>query len=63
MSFLNGLQRVLVFTHDEGVLGRLRAIDQVSQNKLDVSVLLRSIGISLVDDIRRKEIAYIGVTQ
>ncbi len=63
ISFLDGLQRVLVFTHDNGIVDRLRAVDQVARNKVELSLAMRSIGISLVDNGRKREVAYIGVTQ
>lgn len=63
VSFLNGLQRVLVFTHDESIIDRLKSVDQVTRNKLELSLSMKSIGISLINDIKRNEVAYIGVTQ
>ena len=62
-SFIDGLQRVVVFTYDKQILNRITASDRVSRNMLEVSVTLRSIGVSLTDDTRRREVAYIGVTQ
>lgn len=62
-SFFDGLQRVLVFTRDESILDCIKAADGVTQNSLDVSLTLKSVGLSLVDNKRRKEVAYIGITQ
>ena len=63
VSFLDGLQRVLLFTHDVGILDRLRACDHSTHNKLQLSLLIRSIGVSLVNNVGSKEVAYIGITQ
>lgn len=62
-SFIDGLQRVLVFTRDEDVLDQIVAADSVSQNNVDVSLSLKSVGVSLVDNNRKREVAFIGVTQ
>ena len=62
-SFIDGLQRVLVFTMDQDVLDRIVAADSVSQNNIDVSLTLKSVGLSLVDNKRKREVAFIGITQ
>ena len=63
ISYLDGLQRVLVFTHDGGIVDRIKAADGISRNILELSVTVRSVGLSLVDNIGKKEVAYIGVMQ
>ena len=62
-SFIDGLQRVLVFTRDEEVLDQIVAADSVSQNNVDVSLSLKSVGVSLVDNKRKREVAFIGIIQ
>lgn len=62
-SFIDGLQRVLVFTMDEDTIDRIVAADTISQNNLEVSLRLKSVGISLVDNKRKREVAYIGIMQ
>ena len=62
-SFIDGLQRVLVFTRDEDVIDRIQAADTISKNDAEMTLTLRSVGISLVDNKRKREVAYIGITQ
>ena len=62
-SFSNGLQRVIIFTSDEGVLERIRAENSYSVPLFEASLSLRSIGLSLVDNDKRRELAYIAITQ
>ena len=62
-SFIDELQRVVVFTNEEGVIDRIKAADGVAKNMIEISLSIRSIGLSLVDNNRKREVAYIGVTQ
>ena len=62
-SFIDNLQRTLIFTEDDSILNRIKAADYFAQNLVEVSLSLRSIGLSLVDNRRKREVAYIGITQ
>ena len=62
-SFIDNLQRTLLFTEDDSILDRIKAADYFSQNLIEVSLSLRSVGLSLVDNKRKREVAYIGITQ
>ena len=62
-SFIDGLQRVIIFTPDEGVLERIRAENSYSVPLFEASLSFRSIGLSLVDNDKRRELAYIAITQ
>ena len=62
-SFIDSLQRTVVFTDRSDTLDRIKAADNVLQNNAEISLSLKSIGVSLVDDKLRREVAYIGVTQ
>ncbi|XP_077476237.1 intermembrane lipid transfer protein VPS13C isoform X2 [Stigmatopora argus] len=61
-SFLDGRQRVLIFTEDAGVVTRARQADQLEQFREELGLSLRNLGLSLVDADGRREVAYVGVT-
>lgn len=62
-SFVDGLQRILIFTPDEGVIDRIKAANSYSIPLFEASLAIRNIGISLVDNQKRRELAYIAITQ
>ena len=62
-SFIEGLQRVLLFTKDSSIINRITASEKFSQDIVQVSLTLKSVGLSLVDNTKKQEVAYIGVTQ
>ncbi|XP_077569200.1 intermembrane lipid transfer protein VPS13C isoform X2 [Stigmatopora nigra] len=61
-SFLDGRQRVLIFTEDAGVVTRARQAEQLEQFREELRLSLRHLGLSLVDADGRREVAYVGVT-
>lgn len=62
-SFLDGLQRVVIFTQDEGVVDRIKAESSYSLPLFEVALSMRALGLSLVDNTKRRELAYIALTQ
>ncbi|CAG2221758.1 VPS13A_C [Mytilus edulis] len=69
VSFLNGMQRVLLFTEDLALAtiaqevnmytqagGRIRRIEQ------EINICIQGLGLSLVNDYKQKEVAYLGIT-
>ena len=62
-SFIDGLQRVVIFTPDNSVLERIRAENSYSMPLFEASLSLKSIGVSFVDNDKRRELAYIAITQ
>ena len=52
-----------MFIMDQDVLDHIVAADSVSQNNTDVSLTLKSVGLSLIDNKRKREVAFIGITQ
>ena len=62
-TFIDGLQRTLIFTPDEGVIDRIKAGSSYSVPQVEVSLSLRAIGLSLVDNHKKRELAYIAATQ
>lgn len=62
MSFLHGRQRILLFTKDETF--PIHFAEQNSQGSVEqsVSLLLHGLGVSLVDNLNKREILYAGIT-
>lgn len=63
VSFLDGLQRVVIFTQDEGVVDRIKDDSSYSLPLFEVSLSMRALGLSLVDNMKKRELAYIALTQ
>ncbi|XP_067871286.1 intermembrane lipid transfer protein VPS13C [Heterodontus francisci] len=62
VSFLDGRQRVLVFTEDVAVVSKARQAEDLTQFDKGITVSLHSLGLSLVNNESQQEIAYIGIT-
>uniref|UniRef100_A0A3B4TYL0 Vacuolar protein sorting 13 homolog C n=1 Tax=Seriola dumerili TaxID=41447 RepID=A0A3B4TYL0_SERDU len=62
VSFLDGRQRVLLFTEDVGVVTKARQAEELEQFQQEVKVSLQNLGLSLINNTSRQEIAYIGIT-
>uniref|UniRef100_A0A8C3A5N3 Vacuolar protein sorting 13 homolog C n=1 Tax=Cyclopterus lumpus TaxID=8103 RepID=A0A8C3A5N3_CYCLU len=62
VSFLDGRQRVLLFTEDVGVVTKARQAEELEQFQQEVNVSLQNLGLSLINNVNRQEIAYIGIT-
>ncbi|XP_070692075.1 intermembrane lipid transfer protein VPS13C [Pempheris klunzingeri] len=62
VSFLDGRQRVLLFTEDVAVVTKARQAEELEQFQQEVKVSLQNLGLSLINNISRHEIAYIGIT-
>lgn len=60
VSFLDGMQRVLLFTEDKNVAEEAQSSRQFEEIQQEINVHIHSIGLSLVDNITRQEIVYIG---
>ena len=63
MSFLDGRQRVLLFTEDVAVVTKARQAEELEQFEQEVNVSLQNLGFSLVNNASRQEIAYVGITR
>ena len=64
MSFVDGLQRVILFSCSNSVKERALASNRdedPAHSELTLSLI--GTGLSLVDDIRGQEVAYIGIPQ
>ncbi|CAK6982133.1 vacuolar protein sorting-associated protein 13C isoform X1 [Scomber scombrus] len=62
VSFLDGRQRVLLFTEDVAVVTKARQAEELEQFQQEVKVSLQNLGLSLVNNSNRQEVAYIGIT-
>ena len=63
ISFLDHLQRVVMFTQDRDMVECAKAGEETGLPIMDFTLSLKSIGLSLVNNTKKKEIAYIGITQ
>ncbi|MEQ2165497.1 hypothetical protein GOODEAATRI_017446 [Goodea atripinnis] len=63
VSFLDGRQRVLLFTEDTGVVTKARQSEELEQFQQELKVSLQNLGLSLINNGSRQEIAYIGITR
>ncbi|XP_041840973.1 LOW QUALITY PROTEIN: vacuolar protein sorting-associated protein 13C-like [Melanotaenia boesemani] len=62
VSFLDGRQRVLLFTEDTGVVTKARQAEELGAVQQEVKLSLQNLGLSLVNNSSRQEVAYIGIT-
>uniref|UniRef100_A0A6I8N041 Vacuolar protein sorting 13 homolog C n=2 Tax=Ornithorhynchus anatinus TaxID=9258 RepID=A0A6I8N041_ORNAN len=62
VSFLDGRQRVLLFTDDVALVSKARQAEEMEQAEQEINVSLHSLGLSLVNNENKQEIAYIGIT-
>lgn len=61
VTFLDGRQRVLLFTEDLAVVTKARQAEELEQFEQEVKVSLQNLGLSLVNNSCRQEIAYVGI--
>ncbi|XP_036442421.1 vacuolar protein sorting-associated protein 13C isoform X5 [Colossoma macropomum] len=62
VSFLDGRQRVLLFTEDVAVVTKARQAEELEQFQQEVNISLQNLGLSLINNDSRHEIAYVGIT-
>lgn len=62
VSFLDGLQRVVIFTPDAYVYKISQRPSLVERATASITANLLAMGLSLVNDIESREIAYLGLT-
>uniref|UniRef100_A0A8C3JPH8 Vacuolar protein sorting 13 homolog C n=1 Tax=Calidris pygmaea TaxID=425635 RepID=A0A8C3JPH8_9CHAR len=62
VSFLDGRQRVLLFTDDVALVSKARQAEELEQPDQEINLSLHSLGLSLVNNENKKEISYIGIT-
>ncbi|XP_032088640.1 vacuolar protein sorting-associated protein 13C [Thamnophis elegans] len=62
VSFLDGRQRVLLFTEDVALVSKARQAEEMEQPDQEISIALQGLGLSLVNNTKKQEISYIGIT-
>jgi len=62
VSFLDGIQRVIIFTPDAYVYKIAQHPSLAERTNATITASLLSMGLSLVDDIGSREVAYLGLT-
>ena len=62
-SFISGIQRVVLFTPFLETINRIKTLGSYSRPQLEVSLALSAVGLSLVDNSKKRELAYITITQ
>ncbi|XP_032555500.1 vacuolar protein sorting-associated protein 13C isoform X1 [Chiroxiphia lanceolata] len=62
VSFLDGRQRVLLFTDDVALVSKARQAEELEQPDQEINLSIHGLGLSLVNNENKKEISYIGIT-
>ncbi|CAG9815731.1 unnamed protein product [Phaedon cochleariae] len=60
-SFLDGMQRVLLFTEEKSLAEGAQASNLFEVIQQEITVAVHGVGVSLVNNARRQEIMYIGI--
>ncbi|XP_060693948.1 vacuolar protein sorting-associated protein 13A isoform X1 [Hemiscyllium ocellatum] len=61
-SFFEGLQRIIVFTDDEGTFRLTQENENAEQAEQEIILSLQNLGISLINNSTKQEVVYIGIT-
>ncbi|KAF7250400.1 Vacuolar protein sorting-associated protein 13A [Varanus komodoensis] len=62
VSFFEGLQRIILFTEDEKVFKVTYESEKAELAEQEIIVSVQDVGISLVNNYLKQEVAYIGIT-
>ncbi|KAL4216396.1 Vacuolar protein [Mactra antiquata] len=62
VSFLNGMQRVLLFTHDLALATIAQEAGELERIEQEINVNIHGMGLSLVNNFKQHEVAYLGIT-
>ncbi|XP_036860152.2 intermembrane lipid transfer protein VPS13C isoform X2 [Manis javanica] len=62
VSFLDGRQRVLLFTDDVALVSKAKQAEEMEQANHEIIFSLHSLGLSLVNNESKQEVSYIGIT-
>lgn len=62
VSFLDGMQRVLLFTMNKSIAENVHSAQQFDSIQQEITVSIHGLGMSLVDNNTREEVMYIGLT-
>lgn len=61
VSFLDGMQRILLFTEDKSVAEDAQSAKQFELVQQEINISIHGLGLSLVNNLIRQEIMYIGI--
>nr|XP_055175680.1 intermembrane lipid transfer protein VPS13C [Nyctereutes procyonoides] len=62
VSFLDGRQRVLLFTDDVALVSKALQAEEMEQADHEITFSLHSLGLSLINNENKQEVSYIGIT-
>lgn len=62
VSFLNGMQRVLLFTHDLALATIAQEAGELERLEQEITVTIQGMGLSLVNNYKQQEVAFLGIT-
>ncbi|ELK31334.1 Vacuolar protein sorting-associated protein 13C [Myotis davidii] len=62
VSFLDGRQRVLLFTDDVALVSKALQAEEMEHADHEITFSLHSLGLSLVNNEKKQEVSYIGIT-
>ncbi|XP_056428779.1 intermembrane lipid transfer protein VPS13C isoform X2 [Hyla sarda] len=62
VSFLDGRQRVLLFTEDVALVTKARQAEEMEQPDKEINISIHSFGLSLINNEAKQEICYMGIT-
>lgn len=63
VSFFEGLQRIILFTEDPKVFKVTYESEKAELAEQEIVLALQDVGISLVNNYTKQEVAYIGITR
>jgi len=63
VSFLDGIQRVLLFTADDTVAQDAQCAGEIETPNMTVTISIHGLGLSLVNNITKQELLYVGIAR
>jgi len=63
VSFLDGMQRVLLFTLDMNIARDAQSAGELEALDKEITVSIHGLGLSLVNNLTRVEVMYIGIAR
>lgn len=61
-SFLNGMQRVLLFTESLEVANEAQSAKHLDEQQQEINISINGIGLSLVNNVLSQEVMYMGIS-
>lgn len=62
VSFLDGMQRVLLFTEDLQLATLAQQAGELERIEQEITVCIQGLGLSLINDLSQTEVAFLGIT-